>query len=160
MKANIIYRTRGFSLVETVLAIGIMGLAITALLGLLPHGLEMTKQAGDENAYARIIESVRTELMRHPFATVARLADTSRMQFDEQGMSLSVASGGQQAYVAQIDYRGPNESAITLTGGNAAHQALHNFAVHIAASPQVDFNFKNRPPRSYRTYPVVIARNF
>jgi uncharacterized protein (TIGR02598 family) len=60
----------GFSLVETVIAIGIMGLAVTALLGLLPHGMEMAKKAGDEGARARILDSIRSDISHMTYSDV------------------------------------------------------------------------------------------
>jgi uncharacterized protein (TIGR02598 family) len=155
---------QGFSLVETVLAIGIMGLAITALLGLLPHGIEMTRQAGNENAYARILNTVRTELMRVPFDTLPTTADNQRMKFDEQGVMLLPGASNNginaQSFLVLVDHEGLLDNKLILTGGTATEHKLHNFSVHIAATGLPDFNFVAAPVKSYRTFPMLVGPNF
>jgi uncharacterized protein (TIGR02598 family) len=157
-------RAAGFSLVETVLAIGIMGLAITALLGLLPHGIEMTRQAGNENAIARILDTVHTELMRMPYDTVHTLADGERLSFDEQGVLIAGGGGGAgisaQAFLVQVDYRGVADNAIQLTGAVGAEPQVKNFAVQVASTGLSDFNFNSRSTKSFRTFPILVGPNF
>jgi uncharacterized protein (TIGR02598 family) len=150
----------GFSLVETVIAIGIMALAVTALLGLLPQGIEMTRQAGNENAYARILSSVRAEINKVAFRDLAQL-ELKRLTFDEQGVRIFQAGGAGTpvAYVAEVDFNGRGNNPIALPGGGP-EVAIENFSVRIAASPLQDFNFLKAPAMAYRTYPVHIARNF
>jgi uncharacterized protein (TIGR02598 family) len=154
---------RGFSLVETVIAIGIMALAVTALLGLLPHGIEMTRQAGNESAYARILNTVRTEVGRVDFASMSAL-ENQRLIFDEQGIRLPKGASGSAAqlvaYVAEVDFNGPRNVAVVLTSGAAAEPALHNFVVRIAATPLPDFNFQSTLVSGYRSYPLLMAKNF
>jgi uncharacterized protein (TIGR02598 family) len=155
---------KAFSLVETVLAIGIMGLAITALLGLLPHGIEMTRQAGNENAYARILNTVRTELMRMPFDTLQSTADNQLMRFDEQGVLLPPGASNYglnaQSFLVLVDYRGRQDNGIVLTGGSGTEAKLHNFAIHIAATGLSDYNFRNVSPKAYRTFPMLVGPNY
>jgi uncharacterized protein (TIGR02598 family) len=153
--------TAGFSLVETVIAIGIMALAVTALLGLLPQGIEMTRQAGNENAYARILSSVRAEINKVGFKDLDQL-ELRRLTYDDQGVRIFQAggTGNQIAYVAEVDFNGANNRPLTLPGGSGAEVAIENFSVRIVASPLQDYNFLRAPPMAYRTYPIHIARNF
>jgi uncharacterized protein (TIGR02598 family) len=155
-------KVNGFSLVETVLAIGIMGLAITALLGLLPHGIETTKLAAQENAYARIMDSVKAEIFRVPFAQVPSLMSvTQRLSYDEQG---NILQGGNninaQAYMVEVDFQGDTGlplGTVASAGGNIPLTLLHHFVVRIAATSLTDYSFRGRPANAYRTYSVYMG---
>jgi uncharacterized protein (TIGR02598 family) len=150
-----------FTLVETVLAIGIMGLAITALLGLLPHGIETTKQASQENAYARIIDSVRAEILRLPFAQQAiQLAAVRRLSFDEQGTLLVPGNSvGFQAYLVEVDFRGAGGVPLQLntSAGALGQNLLNHVIIRIAVTSLSDYTFTDRLANSYRTYPIYVG---
>jgi uncharacterized protein (TIGR02598 family) len=154
--------SKGFSLVETVLAIGIMGLAITALLGLLPHGIETTRQASQENAYARILDSVRAEILRLPFANVpTTMAAVERLSYDEQGnIRNSGDSSSFQAYIVEVDFRGIDNNPLTLSanvGGDTPQNLLYHFVIKIAATSLTDYSFEGRPANAFRTYSIYMG---
>ena len=48
----------GFSLVEVVLAVGIMAMGVVTILGLLPHGMEMSRKTANEQAETRIVDQL------------------------------------------------------------------------------------------------------
>lgn len=77
MNAKVSIKRRGFSLVEVVVAVGIMALGIVAVLGLLgPTSKSITevKDVGDAN---RIISTVQSELQRLPFTDVIAYLKTA-----------------------------------------------------------------------------------
>ena len=73
-----------FSLVEVVLAVGIVAFAFVAILGLLPVGMTTFRQAMDTATGSQIIQRVINEAQQTKYATlVARGATTKH--FDDQG---------------------------------------------------------------------------
>jgi uncharacterized protein (TIGR02598 family) len=60
-------RARGFSLIEIVLAIGIVSFAAMAIVGALPAGLQVVHDARVQAATANIVGQLRGELQQIPF---------------------------------------------------------------------------------------------
>lgn len=75
--------SHGFSLVEVVLALGIVGFAIVPLLGLLPTALGNFRSSIDRSATARIVERLGNEAKQSDFDAVGTSVDDRF--FDEQG---------------------------------------------------------------------------
>ena len=144
----------GFSLIETVLALGIMSLAITALLGLLPHGLEMSRKAANASAQSRIIDQLRNRLANNSFDGLKAMRDQI-LHFDDQGELLdddSDLSGS--VYIGRVV---ASNTGIQLPGGRDNETTLIRFLVQIAATPKSDFNFDKEPVNSYQSVPLLIA---
>lgn len=145
-----------FSLIETVLALGIMGLAITALLGLLPHGIEMSRKAANVSAMSRIVDSVQSRLLMNSFAALKNLASTT-LHFDDQGAILE--DGGDlttTSYVVRV--RPARGTALATIPGAAQNQeTLLCFAVDIAATANTNFNFDDAASKSFDTIPLHVA---
>lgn len=147
-------RAAGFSLVETVIALGIMGLAVTALLGLLPHGMEMSKKAANAGAEARILDTIRSELGNFSFSGLQTVTK-KRLSFDEEGMLLdNSASAVLITYVAEITTPASGERPVALPGAAQGEGLLLNIVVKVASTPQAEFDFDSAPPNSYRVVPM------
>ncbi|MBL9146337.1 MAG: Verru_Chthon cassette protein B [Verrucomicrobiaceae bacterium] len=148
--------TCGFSLIETVLALGIMGLAITALLGLLPHGIEMSRKAANVSAMSRIVDSIQSRLLMNSFVALKNLGSTT-LHFDDQGAILE--DGGDltmSSYVVRV--RPARGTALaTLPGAAQNEETLLCFAVDIAATANPNFNFENAVKNSFDSIPLHIA---
>ena len=147
-------KAAGFSLVETVIALGIMGLAVTALLGLLPHGMEMSKKAANAGAEARILDTLRSELGNFSFGGLSRVT-RKRLAFDEEGMLLNnSASAVMISYVVEVTSSASGENPVALPGAPRPEPFLKNFVIKIAPTPNNDFNFDTAPAASYRVLPL------
>lgn len=145
--------TSGFSLVETVIALGIMGLAVTALLGLLPHGMEMSKKAANAGAEARILDTIRSELGNFSFTGLQGISK-KRLAFDEEGMLLdNSAEAVLISYVAEISTAASGGNPVSLPGGSA-ERLLLNIVAKVASTPNGDFNFETAPANTYRVVPM------
>jgi uncharacterized protein (TIGR02598 family) len=83
----------GFSLIETMLALGIMATLLTAMLGLLPAGLEATHKASQRAVERRILERL------HLLSVQGDLED--EFHFDREGILVS-ANNEDRAWVAKI----------------------------------------------------------
>lgn len=148
-------RASAFSLIETVLALGIMGLAITALLGLLPHGIQMSKKAADASAQSRIIDVISSRLSNLPFDQL-QSQDNQRVLFDDQGVQLGVQDSQSAIYVARVRvFTGTN--SVTLPGANGAESLVARVIVQITNIPNPDFNFDTAPPESYQSVPLLFG---
>ena len=145
----------GFSLIETVIALGIMGLAVTALLGLLPHGMEMSKKAASAGAQSRIVDYIRGELAHYKLSALQAVKVPARYQFDEEGMNIeSTDSISFVSYVAEVEP--PIGRVIRLPGGQE-EPFLLNFTVKVAATPNRDFDFQTAAANRFVAVPLHIG---
>lgn len=82
-------RGRAFSLVEVVLALGVVSFAIVAILGVLPLGLQTSHYAQDETRAAQIAQAVLTSIAAQAstqFSSVQlKLDDNSTTPIDLNG---------------------------------------------------------------------------
>ena len=150
-------RCSGFSLIESVVALGIMGLAVTALLGLLPHGMEVSRRAANAGATARIVESVTNELSQLTFQNLQNLPAIQRLVFDDEGMLLLPGqSSGQVAYVAEVEKPQASGGMAALPGGGP-DEFLLRFVVKVANTPLPEFNFAEADTSAYFTTPIFLG---
>lgn len=146
----------GFSLVETVMALGIMGLAITALLGLLPHGIEMSRKAGNASAQARIVDTISTRLNNMNFGAIAA-QNGVRMMFDDQGVQVDQADAAVSGvYVARVVVNGGGAGA-KLPGVATPQPLLQAVTVQVAPTPKFNFNFDGANPRTFQSMPLLLG---
>ncbi|MDB6137137.1 MAG: Verru Chthon cassette protein [Verrucomicrobiaceae bacterium] len=148
--------SRAFSLVETVLALGIMALAITALLGLLPHGIEMTRKAANAAAETRIVDSIVGQLSNMPFTTLPA-QDKKVLHFDDQGVVVDNTSDIiESTYLARV-LVSQVVGGLLLPGSNNGEAQMLRVQIQIIQTPLRQFNFDTAPSKSFTTVPVVLA---
>lgn len=106
-------RSSGFSLIEVVIAIGIVASVLVALLGLFGLGMDTMREAINEQVEARIMQSVNSDLQASDFD---RLQDMESEQyfFDEEGTR--VRSGRDAVYAAKIELLDQSGSGVKLPG--------------------------------------------
>lgn len=68
-------KTQGFSLVEIAIAVGILAVALVALLGLLPGGMNNFRKAMDTSVTAQIAQRILHDMEQAEFAEVIDLAN-------------------------------------------------------------------------------------
>lgn len=96
---------RGFSLVESTLSIGVVAFAFIAILGLLPAGLTVFRQAMDTSITAQIAQRVAADLQEADYFTLLRQASLGddggsaygtlpRRFFDDQGNEIPPGRDG------------------------------------------------------------------
>lgn len=147
-----ISRLSGFSLVEVVLAVGIMGLGVVTILGLLPHGLDMSRRTANEQAQTRIVDQIVGELQAADWATLGGIlgagASEQVYQFDDQGLRTTQAQ--LTTYVARVMLTEQTESSngalLPSNKGNTRNQNLRRVSIDVAAVQNVNFDFDNPPP--------------
>ncbi len=145
-----------FSLVETVLALGIMGLAITALLGLLPHGIEMSRKAANAAAEARIIDTIVGRLSNVPFASLPA-QNNIEMHFDDQGVEVDgTADLLESTFFARVLVP-TGTHGLTLPGAAQSETTMRRIQIQIVQTALRRFNFDSAPSKTFTTVPVVLS---
>lgn len=93
--------TAGFTLVEVVVAIGIIAFAFVPLMGLLPLGLDVSRQAIDTTVQAQIAQQLTTQAQQTDFSQIKSLNTGSGANsgwfFDDQGNKCAQAGAIYQA---------------------------------------------------------------
>ncbi|MDR0534466.1 MAG: Verru_Chthon cassette protein B [Verrucomicrobiales bacterium] len=88
-------KSNGFSLVEVVLALGILVFCLVALLGLLPMGIQSFRSAMSMTVESQIAQSLSSDLQLTDFSNLR----AGTYYFDDQGMLLSDAPNAADARV-------------------------------------------------------------
>lgn len=133
---------RGFSLVEVVLAVGIMALGVVTILGLLPHGLEMSRKTANEQAETRIIDQIVGELQTTNWEELDGQPPQKRY-YDDQGLQIDLGTPDFAVllnYVAEVTL--PNlDVQLPTNDDTAVDQNLRRVIVKMISAPLRDFNF-------------------
>ncbi len=135
----------GFSLVEVVLATGIMALGVVTILGLLPHGLELSRKTANEQAETRIVDVIVGELQSTDWSNL-QPAPKIRY-FDDQGLELMRDQmGGDEFkmllnYVAQVTTPALDVKLPTNTPALAPSKNLRRVIIKMISAPLPEFNF-------------------
>lgn len=79
---------RAFTLIETVLAIGIVSFAFVALMGLLPCGLQVFRKAMDTTLEGQMVQHLVGKLSQTPYSELGDLQGQN-FSFDEAGGPVS-----------------------------------------------------------------------
>jgi uncharacterized protein (TIGR02598 family) len=148
-------RNSAFSLVEVVLAVGIMAVGVVTILGLLPHGMEMSRKTANEQAETRIVDQLVGEAQASDWETMGGVVTNSQgitRFFDDQGLIIPSSSDSVSellTYVARVRMSDSDEatSGMQLPSKNnkATNKNLRRVLVEVAATPDQSFNF-DAPP--------------
>lgn len=123
-----------------------MALGVVTILGLLPHGLEMSRQTANEQAETRIVDLVVGEMQAIDWNNI-QVAEPQIRYFDDQGLELIQAGGDefkmQLNYVVQVtipvlDVKLPTNDKDV---GRQVNQNLRRVIVKMISAPLPDFNF-------------------
>jgi uncharacterized protein (TIGR02598 family) len=84
----------GFTLTEIVLSLAVISIAFVGLLGLLPAGLDASRQATDSAVVAAILEDLHNRLQGQPLKTGT--AGFSPAFFDDHGVFIDPNASGEE----------------------------------------------------------------
>lgn len=147
----------GFSLVEVVLAIGVMSFAFVGIFALLPAGLTNFRQAMDTSVGAQIAQRLTSDAQQTDFNVLIdeknrlttanytfrapKVSEPSLRYFDDQGNEIvpktasSLSSEEKQKVLYHVNVRVMPETSLpkTNSGGDAPHVAT--ITIQIANNP-------------------------
>lgn len=127
LDTRLINSSRGFSLVEVTIALGLVSFALVSMLGLLPTGLTVLRSSMSQTVEAQILQSVASRAVISSFTNIA----ASTLYFDDEG--LPVASSGAAYYTANLTLTNAafpgSSNAVTLPN------SLKNVKVALVARP-------------------------
>lgn len=148
---------RAFSLVEVVMALGIVSFAFMGILGMIPIGLSTTRQAIDFTVQSQISQKINAAALQTSFADLDNVA--GEMEFDEEG-NLLTSSGGTSStkiYKVQVDV---DRSTVLYEGGansyNAAKLATVRIYILNTRMPGVDTEPDLRKNRDARVVTTLV----
>lgn len=119
----------GFSLIEVVVALGVIGFAIVAILGVIPAGLSTSRSAQDQTRAGQIAQDIFASLQgqaqtRFPYATIKQPGTGFSYDLD---LSQSITHKWMSA-----DYDG---SLVIVDPSNPADELKHAYQILIAIAP-------------------------
>lgn len=132
--------SKAFSLVEVVLAIGIVSFAMVSILGLIPVGLHTFRSAMDLSVEAGIAQKLVADVQRTDFQNL----QSTNLSFDDQGVPVAPAGAVFTAQVAP-------PQALAADGIMQSNAAARTVLIKIS-------NRMN--PGQTNSYPVVVSSGF
>ncbi len=144
---------RAFSLVEVVLAMGVMSFALLGMVALLPMGLKTSHLAADAMTQAQIVQYSRNQLELTPFTNLANWSSVTAY-FDNQGLP-TTNNDPEQIY--KVTYTVGN---VTMSGTTVL--TTNPNAPNAAADAQlVQVNIYNRtaPGATANVFPIIVPNS-
>jgi uncharacterized protein (TIGR02598 family) len=138
---------RAFTLIETVLAIGIVSFAFVALMGLLPCGLQVFRKAMDATLEGQVVQHLVGKISQTPYDELGQLQGKS-FWFDEAGGQVaegsadgiylaSISLNAQPSLPGSAAYASNALTGVAITfqrkGETAAPGASKTFVTYVAA---------------------------
>lgn len=159
--------TRGFSLVEVTVAMGIVATVLVALLALLPYGMDSIREAKSTQVQARIANEIISELQVADWGsepTYRKLADYNGVihGYDSEGTRIDdKAEKNKQDTIYKAMIEVPVQDKVRLRGmpidsGRYARRVV----VKVAFAPgdkQIDFG-ADKYPLPYRSFSSQIVK--
>jgi len=144
--------SKAFTLVETVLALGIVSTVMIGLVGLMPAGMNIVREAGERSIGVQIGQKLIGEAQLVAFDEVEQLAAQGERYFDDMGTEMENDGLG-RFYRAVIEVSG---ESIRLPGMRPSRQ-LKMVVVKVSGSPN-DPSFSDEGAgRDFRRYTTLIV---
>jgi len=129
-----------FSLVETVLAIGVVSFALLAVLGVMSTGSSSLRRAVDSTVYSQIVQSVLASAKQSDFSGLTNSAPVGwngrLLYFDDRGVMLDGASNA--LYRATVSILSP----AALPGTSSNYSDLAQISVRITKTANTNDAYK------------------
>lgn len=134
---------RAFSLVETVLALGVASFGMITLLGLIPLGLKTSRDAIDITTQSQIVQLIRNQIQLTDFSNMDQLNDR-KFYYDDQGL--------------EVDEGSPSHlfTATLVVGDMNAFNTTSMLPKEVARVVTIHLSSKTTP-QSQHTFAIVAA---
>jgi len=149
------------------LSLAIASLGFITMLGLLPQGLQLSRNAANISAESRIRQKLTGELLTTSWKQLDWTSYGPLRYFNDQGIELTqseINSSGSAAqtltYVASVQMpENPLDLDLPKEGQNVGYESyLRRVRIYIANSNQLDFDFTNAPERLVKSYTAILAK--
>ena len=173
--------SRGFSLIEVVLSLGIVSFAFVGLFGLLPVGLNAFTNSVDSTVESQIAENVLTNVKQAKFSSLPGLVDQNAganpalppvqgFYFDDQGKAVTsnpspttpasyVYSAGVQVYYNSSIPAGATPSSISIQSSTSAQTTASQSQTAAPMATVIVTIRKVSNPSATRVYTSYVANN-
>lgn len=122
-------RFDGFSLIEVVVAIGIVAFALTALLGILPIGLNVARESAAQTSQAHILQQIASELAKVDSGLPGYLAQSQ--YYDVDGKRLKSTENSSVVYTTSFTLFNPVYPGVVDSGFTDINRRLGRVVVTI-----------------------------
>jgi uncharacterized protein (TIGR02598 family) len=122
-------RTRGFTLIEVTLALGVVSFALISLLGLIPAGLQTFRSSMDMSVRSQIVQRIAGDAMQTNFDTLIA-SESSDRYFDDQGRETT-----QQSYTYQVHVQVTPSTDLPAASSPEANSNLATVQILIVNNP-------------------------
>lgn len=120
----------GFSLVEVMIATGIITFSVVAVLGVLPVGLTTLRQSMEQTVESQIIRGLAAQSVLSEFST---LSQQTNFYYDEEGQALPRSMTNDAYYVARVS---PQVPVFPQSGQSSTiTNSLTSLRVELVAQP-------------------------
>lgn len=129
---------RGFSLIEVVLAVGIVAFAMVAILGLFGSSLQSTQQVDNQDEALGIVRALPAYLQSQSFQTVYGWVQTPSTMPALYGYTLlpSPLQSGTDSAQQTVIHSG-TDTALTTGSTSYTHRQGRMFAIQLSLSPNM-----------------------
>lgn len=131
---------RGFSLVETTIAVGIAATVLVALVGLIPVSLDTLREASNTTASARIVQAISSDYRMRDWSDVLQQQQQGSQQdytFDAQGTRVKTGDAS-AIFTARVSVT----DAKPLPGMASSNPRLKAVQILVTSSPQPELAFQ------------------
>jgi uncharacterized protein (TIGR02598 family) len=135
-------RLAGFTLVEVTLAIGIISFAFVTMFGLLPVGLNVSRQAMDTTIEAQIVQQMKTQALQTDFSMLDSLNNVDAQYFDDQGKEVAANVSVFTAKYAAV-------SADTKLPDGSVTRSLKTIAITVSNTKGTSETTGSRAPKKF-----------
>jgi uncharacterized protein (TIGR02598 family) len=128
-------RLAGYSLVEVMVAVGMVSFGIIAMVSMMPSGLSTFRNSMDRSISSQIAQRIVNEARQTDFATLTNFTGNSTFnyrQFTDEGDETTLGAAN-QIYVARVDI----VKQVSVPGASTPNQNMAQVRVRIANRPRV-----------------------
>ena len=142
----------GFSLVEIVVAVGIVATVMVALLGMIPTGLNTVNEAAHTMSEIRIAQQVLGEVQLTDWREIEQWESDGPYFYDLEGTKLETEDSNKVVYTCEVEVGEP----APMLGSRRINPYMKRITVKVSNKRGGPINFSdNAPIKEYRKFSSI-----
>lgn len=132
-------KASGYSLVEVMVAVGIVSFGIIAMVSMMPSGLSTFRNSMDRSISSQIAQRIVNEARQTDFTTLIGYSGNASFEyryFTDEGDEVKSGDGKTRVYAAFTEVTNP--IVITGTSGNFTNSSIARIRVRVANNPRAE----------------------